>query len=38
LYPFAPHPAPGAAAAWPAYADYQAKTQRVIPVFVLEPR
>jgi deazaflavin-dependent oxidoreductase (nitroreductase family) len=25
-----------AVAAWPAYADYQAKTERVIPVFVLE--
>ena len=24
--------------AWPAYDDYQAKTTRVIPVFVLEPR
>lgn len=24
--------------AWPAYDDYQAKTSRVIPVFVLEPR
>jgi deazaflavin-dependent oxidoreductase (nitroreductase family) len=24
--------------AWPAYDDYQAKTERVIPVFVLEPR
>lgn len=23
--------------AWPAYADYQTKTDRVIPVFVLEP-
>ena len=23
--------------AWPAYADYQAKTDRAIPVFVLEP-
>jgi deazaflavin-dependent oxidoreductase (nitroreductase family) len=22
---------------WPAYADYQAKTRREIPVFVLEP-
>ncbi len=27
-----------AVAAWPAYDDYQAKTERVIPVFVLEPR
>ena len=27
-----------AVAAWPAYADYQAKTERTIPVFVLEPR
>ncbi|HEU4839992.1 MAG TPA: nitroreductase family deazaflavin-dependent oxidoreductase [Ilumatobacteraceae bacterium] len=26
-----------AVAAWPAYADYQAKTDRAIPVFVLEP-
>ena len=26
-----------AVAAWPAYADYQAKTERQIPVFVLEP-
>ena len=26
-----------AVAAFPAYADYQAKTERVIPVFVLEP-
>lgn len=25
-------------AAFPPYADYQSKTQRVIPVFVLEPR
>lgn len=24
--------------AWPAYDEYQAKTTRVIPVFVLEPR
>lgn len=24
--------------AWPAYADYQARTERQIPVFVLEPR
>lgn len=24
--------------AWPAYDDYQSKTDRVIPVFVLEPR
>jgi deazaflavin-dependent oxidoreductase (nitroreductase family) len=24
--------------AWPAYDDYQKKTERVIPVFVLEPR
>jgi deazaflavin-dependent oxidoreductase (nitroreductase family) len=24
--------------AWPAYADYQAKTERQIPVVVLEPR
>ena len=23
--------------AWPAYADYQTKTDRRIPVFVLEP-
>jgi deazaflavin-dependent oxidoreductase (nitroreductase family) len=23
--------------AWPAYADYQARTERQIPVFVLEP-
>jgi deazaflavin-dependent oxidoreductase (nitroreductase family) len=22
---------------WPAYADYQAKTERMIPVFVAEP-
>jgi hypothetical protein len=22
---------------WPAYADYQRKTERLIPVFVLEP-
>jgi len=27
-----------AAEAWPAYDEYQAKTERVIPVFVLEPR
>lgn len=27
-----------ATAAWPAYDDYQAKTTRTIPVFVLEPR
>ena len=27
-----------AVAAWPAYADYQTKTSRVIPVFVLTPR
>ncbi len=27
-----------ATAAWPAYDDYQAKTERIIPVFVLEPR
>ncbi|HET6949383.1 MAG TPA: nitroreductase family deazaflavin-dependent oxidoreductase [Acidimicrobiales bacterium] len=27
-----------AVAVWPAYADYQAKTDRVIPVVVLEPR
>ena len=27
-----------AVAAWPAYDDYQAKTERAIPVFVLEPR
>ena len=26
-----------AAEAWPAYNDYQAKTDRVIPVFVLTP-
>lgn len=26
-----------AAEAWPAYDDYQTKTDRVIPVFVLEP-
>jgi F420H(2)-dependent quinone reductase len=26
-----------AVAAWPAYADYQAKTDRDIPLFVLEP-
>ena len=26
-----------AVAAWPAYADYQKKTDRQIPVFVLEP-
>jgi deazaflavin-dependent oxidoreductase (nitroreductase family) len=26
-----------AVAAWPAYADYQAKTDRAIPVVVLEP-
>jgi len=26
-----------ALAAWPAYADYQKKTERLIPVFVLEP-
>ena len=26
-----------AVAAYPPYADYQAKTSRVIPVFVLEP-
>ena len=26
-----------AVAAWPAYADYQAKTERQIPVVVLEP-
>ena len=26
-----------AVAAYPDYADYQAKTDRVIPVFVLEP-
>ena len=26
-----------AVAAWPAYADYQAKTDRQIPVVVLEP-
>jgi deazaflavin-dependent oxidoreductase (nitroreductase family) len=26
-----------AVAAYPPYADYQAKTDRVIPVFVLEP-
>jgi F420H(2)-dependent quinone reductase len=26
-----------AVAAWPDYADYQRKTDRVIPVFVLEP-
>ena len=26
-----------AVAAWPAYADYQANTDRAIPVFVLEP-
>ena len=26
-----------AVAAFPNYADYQAKTERVIPVFVLEP-
>ena len=25
-------------AAWPAYTDYQASTDRLIPVFVLEPR
>ena len=25
-------------AVWPAYADYQTKTSRVIPVFVLTPR
>jgi deazaflavin-dependent oxidoreductase (nitroreductase family) len=24
--------------AWPSYDDYQAKTERVIPVFLLEPR
>src|SRR5438552_14304023 len=24
--------------AWPPYDDYQAKTERIIPVFVLEPR
>ena len=23
---------------WPSYADYQKKTSRVIPVFVLTPR
>lgn len=27
-----------ALAAYPPYADYQARTERVIPVFVLEPR
>ena len=27
-----------AVAAWPAYDDYQAKTERQIPLFVLEPR
>jgi hypothetical protein len=27
-----------AVAAFPPYADYQQKTSRVIPVFVLEPR
>lgn len=27
-----------AVAAYPPYADYQARTERVIPVFVLEPR
>lgn len=27
-----------AVAVWPDYESYQAKTQRVIPVFVLEPR
>jgi deazaflavin-dependent oxidoreductase (nitroreductase family) len=27
-----------AVAAWPAYDDYQKRTERVIPVFVLEPR
>jgi deazaflavin-dependent oxidoreductase (nitroreductase family) len=27
-----------AVAAWPAYDDYQAKTDRQIPVFVLDPR
>lgn len=27
-----------AVAAWPAYADYQRRTERSIPVFVLEPR
>jgi hypothetical protein len=26
-----------AVAAWPDYADYQEKTSRVIPVFVLTP-
>jgi deazaflavin-dependent oxidoreductase (nitroreductase family) len=26
-----------AAAVWPAYNDYQTKTERQIPVFVLEP-
>jgi hypothetical protein len=26
-----------AVAAYPPYADYQRKTERVIPVFVLEP-
>ncbi len=28
----------GAVAAYPDYAEYQRKTERVIPVFVLEPR
>lgn len=27
-----------ATAVWPAYDDYQAKTEREIPVFVIEPR
>lgn len=27
-----------AVAAWPEYADYQTKTDRLIPVFVLEPQ
>ena len=27
-----------AVAAYPPYADYQKKTDRLIPVFVLEPR
>ncbi|MDP6976413.1 MAG: nitroreductase family deazaflavin-dependent oxidoreductase [Acidimicrobiales bacterium] len=29
---------PAALAAWPSYADYQAKTDRDIPLVVLEPR
>ncbi|MGI5148970.1 nitroreductase/quinone reductase family protein [Plantactinospora sp. CA-294935] len=29
---------PRAVAAYPPYAEYQEKTDRVIPVFVLEPR